>query len=27
VAQAMVEGMTLVSKDAAIAAYGVPVLW
>ncbi len=27
VAQAMVEGMTLVSKDAAIAKYGVKVLW
>jgi PIN domain nuclease of toxin-antitoxin system len=27
VAQAMVEGMTLVSKDEAMAAYGVPVLW
>lgn len=27
VAQAMVEGATLVSRDAALAAYGVPVLW
>jgi len=27
VAQARVEGMTLVSGDSAIAAYGTPVLW
>ena len=27
VAQALVEGMTLVSKDAVMAAYGVRVLW
>ena len=27
VAQARVEGMTLVSGDATIAAYGTPVLW
>lgn len=27
VAQAMVEGATLVTRDAALGAYGVPVLW
>lgn len=27
VAQAMVEGLTLVSKDALLARYGVPVFW
>ena len=27
VAQAMVEGATLVTKDVALGAYGVPVLW
>jgi PIN domain nuclease of toxin-antitoxin system len=27
VAQALVEGATLVSKDEALGAYGVPVLW
>jgi PIN domain nuclease of toxin-antitoxin system len=26
-AQAMVEGMTLVSRDKAISSYGIPVLW
>ena len=27
VAQAMVEGATLVTRDSALGAYGVPVLW
>ncbi|HUQ90199.1 MAG TPA: type II toxin-antitoxin system VapC family toxin [Bryobacteraceae bacterium] len=27
VAQALAEGLTLVTKDAALARYGVPVLW
>ncbi|MFN7978742.1 MAG: type II toxin-antitoxin system VapC family toxin [Vicinamibacterales bacterium] len=27
VAQALVEGATLVSRDTALGAYGVPVLW
>ena len=27
VAQALVEGATLVTKDEALGAYGVPVLW
>jgi PIN domain nuclease of toxin-antitoxin system len=27
VAQAMVEGATLVTRDGALGAYGVPVLW
>jgi PIN domain nuclease of toxin-antitoxin system len=27
VAQARLEGLTLVSRDAALAAYGVPVVW
>ena len=27
VAQALVEGATLVTKDQALGAYGVPVLW
>ena len=27
VAQALVEGMTLATRDAALAAYGVPVVW
>lgn len=27
VAQALTEGLTLVSKDAALARYGVPMIW
>lgn len=27
VAQALVEGLTLVTVDQALAAYGVPILW
>ena len=27
VAQALVEGLTLVSKDAQLACYGVPLMW
>ncbi|HEX5043161.1 MAG TPA: type II toxin-antitoxin system VapC family toxin [Candidatus Polarisedimenticolaceae bacterium] len=27
VAQALLEGLTCVSRDAALSAYGVPILW